>query len=141
MMKYANLLLALIFFFLSVSVYGDNRSLDTGAEVYIISPADGSVSASPVRVRFGLSGMGVAPAGVKVNNTGHHHLLVDVDILPDFNIPIPSDEKHRHFGLGQTETVISLSPGYHTLQLILGDYSHIPHKKPVISKKIRIEIK
>ena len=85
--------------------------------------------------------MGVSPAGVKVNNTGHHHLLIDVDTLPDFNTPIPSDEKHRHFGLGQTETVINLSPGHHTLQLMLGDYSHIPHKKPVISKKIRIEIK
>ena len=140
-MKHTNRLLALIFFFFSVLAYADSQSLDAGTEVYIISPADGSVSTSPVRVRFGLSGMGVSPAGVKVNNTGHHHLLIDVDTLPDFNTPIPSDEKHRHFGLGQTETVISLSPGYHTLQLILGDYSHIPHKKPVISKKIRIEIK
>ena len=140
-MKHTNRLLALIFFFFSVLAYADSQSLDAGTEVYIISPADDSVNTSPVRVRFGLSGMGVSPAGVKVNNTGHHHLLIDVDTLPDFNTPIPSDEKHRHFGLGQTETVINLSPGHHTLQLMLGDYSHIPHKKPVISKKIRIEIK
>lgn len=140
-MKHTNRLLALIFFFFSVLAYADSQSLDAGTEVYIIFPADGSVNTSPVRVRFGLSGMGVSPAGVKVNNTGHHHLLIDVDTLPDFNTPIPSDEKHRHFGLGQTETVINLSPGHHTLQLMLGDYSHIPHKKPVISKKIRIEIK
>ena len=84
--------------------------------------------------------MGVAPAGVDVANTGHHHLLIDVD-LPPFDEPIPSDEHHLHFGKGQTETVIELPPGKHTLQLIMGDKDHIPLDPPLYSKKITITVK
>jgi hypothetical protein len=84
--------------------------------------------------------MGVAPAGVEMANTGHHHLLIDLNILPDKNLPIPSDEKHRHFGAGQTETSINLTPGTHTLQLMLGDHYHMQHKKTVVSKKITISV-
>ena len=109
-----------------------------GTAVYIISPQDGETVQNPVTVRFGLSGMGVAPAGIDKPNTGHHHLLVDLTELPAMDAPIPADEQHRHFGGGQTEAAITLSPGQHTLQLLLGDMSHIPHNEPVLSEKITV---
>jgi hypothetical protein len=84
--------------------------------------------------------MGVAPAGVTTAGTGHHHLIVDAP-LPAMNLPIPNDEKHRHFGSGQTETVLELAPGEHTLQLLLADANHVPHDPPVVSKQIRITVK
>ena len=111
------------------------------ASVYIISPTDGETVRSPVTVRFGLKGMGVAPAGVDRPNTGHHHLLIDVKGPPPFDKPLPSDDHHKHFGGGQTETTINLPPGQHTLQLIMGDKGHIPHDPPVISRKITIIVK
>lgn len=111
-----------------------------GAKVYIISPADGASVKSPVVITFGLSGMGVAPAGVDKPNTGHHHLLIDTGV-PALDTPVPADANHKHFGGGQTETVIELSPGKHTLQLILGDMVHIPHEPPVVSQKITITVK
>ena len=94
------------------------------ASVYIISPKDGDTVTSPFKVQFGLSGMGVAPAGVDKPNTGHHHLLIDVSDPLDPNEPIPQDKAHLHFGAGQTEAFIELPPGEHTLQLVLGDWSH-----------------
>ena len=112
-----------------------------GAEVYIISPKDGDVVGKEVQVIFGLKGMGVAPAGINLPNTGHHHLLVDVEKLPKMSLPIPSDKNHMHFGKGQTETTLKLEPGKHTLQLLLGNYLHIPHAKEVLSKKITITVK
>ena len=111
-----------------------------GANVYIISPADGETVSSPVTVKFGLSGMGVAPAGVVKPKTGHHHLLIDTG-LPALDTPIPADANHKHFGGGQTETVIVLPPGKHTLQLIMGDMIHIPHEPPVTSQAITITVK
>ncbi|HEY5564042.1 MAG TPA: DUF4399 domain-containing protein [Rhodothermia bacterium] len=108
--------------------------------VYIISPSDGASVTSPVTVRFGLRGMGVAPAGVDVGGTGHHHLLIDVEKLPALDQPIPADERHLHFGGGQTEVDIQLSPGRHTLQLVLGDRFHIPHDPPVVSERITITV-
>ena len=110
------------------------------AEVYIISPADGETVTSPVTVRFGLKGMGVAPAGVDKPNTGHHHLIIDAG-PPALDVPIPADDNHKHFGGGQTETVLILSPGKHTLQLIMGDLTHVPHDPPVMSRKITITVK
>ena len=112
-----------------------------GAEVYIIAPVDGAKVKNPVVVRFGLKGMGVAPAGVQMENTGHHHLFVDTDLPTDLTKPIPAVEnKVIHFGKGQTETTLTLSPGKHTLQLLLGDYLHIPNATPVVSKKITITV-
>ncbi|MDZ4348218.1 MAG: DUF4399 domain-containing protein [Xanthomonadaceae bacterium] len=110
-----------------------------GASVYLISPRDGEVVASPVTVRFGLKGMGVAPAGVEAQGTGHHHLLIDAEV-PDSGLPIPADDNHRHFGKGQTEATIELAPGRHTLQLLLGDHLHIPHDPPVVSERITITV-
>ena len=111
-----------------------------GVELYIISPQDGAIVASPVTVRFGLRGMGVAPAGVAMENTGHHHLLIDTG-PPAFNMPIPADANHVHFGKGQTETQLTLAPGSHTLQLLLADHLHIPHDPPVLSRRITITVK
>lgn len=108
--------------------------------VYIISPQDGEVVHSPVLVKFGLRGMGIAPAGVEQQYTGHHHLLIDVEKLPDLDKPIPADEHHKHFGKGQTEALIELSPGSHNLQLLLGDFSHVPHDTAITSKTITINV-
>ncbi|EAQ33227.1 MULTISPECIES: DUF4399 domain-containing protein [Idiomarina] len=109
------------------------------AHAYIISPQDGEVVNSSFKVKFGLSGMGVAPAGVDVKNTGHHHLLVDMDSLPPMDQPMGGDI--IHFGGGQTETTLTLEPGEHTLQIILGDKNHVPHNPAVVSKKITITVK
>lgn len=111
-----------------------------GAEVYFVSPQDGQTVSSPVKVVFGLKGMGVAPAGVEKEKTGHHHLIINAD-LPPLDEPIPADDNHKHFGGGQTETTIELPPGEHSLQLLLGDWSHIPHNPPVASEKIIITVK
>ncbi len=111
-----------------------------GAEVYIISPKDGASVQAPVRAQFGLKGMGIAPAGIKFENSGHHHLLVDADAPADLSAPLPVTDKILHFGKGQTETTLPLSPGKHTLQLLLGDQNHVPHDPPVISKKITITV-
>ncbi len=111
------------------------------ASAYIIAPQDGDVVQSGmVTVKFGLSGMGVAPAGIEFPNSGHHHLLVNAAALPDMNMPIPADSTHIHFGLGQTETTLELSPGTYTLQLLLGDYTHTPHDPPVMSEPVTIMV-
>lgn len=112
-----------------------------GAELYFIAPADGDTVGKEFTVRFGLKGMGVAPAGVTTEKTGHHHLLIDVAELPAMNLPLPNDATHKHFGGGQTETTLSLPPGKHTLQLILGDALHIPFDPPIVSKKITVTVK
>lgn len=112
-----------------------------GASVYIIAPQNGEVVSGPVTVKFGLQGMGVAPAGIEYPGSGHHHLLINADELPPMDQPIPADDHHVHFGKGQTETVLDLEPGTYTLQLILGDKNHIPHNPPVMSKKITITVK
>lgn len=110
-----------------------------GAEVYFIWPVDGATVQSPVSVKFGLRGMGVAPAGVEKSGTGHHHLLLNVP-LPDLEYNIVMDENHLHFGGGQTETTLDLPPGKHTLQLLLADQNHLPHKPAVYSKQITITV-
>ncbi|ULQ45429.1 DUF4399 domain-containing protein [Flagellatimonas centrodinii] len=112
----------------------------TGAEVYFLEPRDGATVSNPVKVVFGLRNMGVAPAGVNQENTGHHHLLID---NPTVNLgqPLPASEQVVHFGGGQTETTVKLAPGKHTLQLVLGDWKHQPHQPPVTSKTITIVVK
>ncbi len=124
----------------SLALAQERTASPAGAEVYIISPAAGAKVHSPFVVRFGLKGMGVAPAGIKFDNTGHHHLLVDTDAPRDLAAPLPATDKILHFGKGQTETTLTLPPGKHTLQLLLGDQNHIPHDPPVMSKKITITV-
>lgn len=111
------------------------------AAVYIISPTEGEVVESTFTVKFGLAGMGVAPAGIQLENTGHHHILIDLDEMPDMSMPLGTTDQIVHFGGGQTETTLTLSPGQHTLQLLLGNYLHVPHQTPVLSKKITITVK
>ena len=111
-----------------------------GAKCYIISPADGATVTGPVTVLFGLKGMGVAPAGVQQDKTGHFHLLVDTG-LPPLDKPIPKDAQHLHFGGGQTETTLNLSPGKHTLQLLMGDHVHLSFDPPVASEVITITVR
>ncbi len=110
------------------------------AKAYIISPADGAVVKETFKVVFGLSNMGVAPAGTMQKNTGHHHLLIDMDSLPDLTKPLVKNAQLMHFGGGQTEALITLPKGQHTLQLVLGDYAHTPHKIPVVSEKVTITV-
>lgn len=137
----ANLIFLLICSALVTPLQAESASVD-GASVYIISPANGEMVTSPVLVKFGLRGMGVAPAGVEREFTGHHHLLIDVDpeLLPAFDKPLPADKQHVHFGKGQTEAYVELTPGTHTLQLLLADHSHIPHQPPLISAHITVEV-
>jgi Domain of unknown function (DUF4399) len=112
-----------------------------GAKVYFINLKNGQDVTSPFLVQFGLSGMGVAPAGTEKPNTGHHHLLIDSALSGDaLKLPIPMDETHRHFGNGQTEAMITLPPGKHTMQLVLGDWSHVPHAPPVMSDVITVTV-
>ncbi len=125
---------------LSAQADGHRTMSKEGATLYFIAPADGATVSNPVVVRFGLKGMGVAPAGVEKKHTGHHHLIIDAP-LPILGEPIPKDDHYRHFGGGQTETSVTLSPGTHTLQLLLGDHNHIPHEPVVQSKKITITVK
>lgn len=112
-----------------------------GAQVYIISPADGATVKGPqVTVLFGLKGMGVSPAGMPMGASGHHHLLINTDIPANLSAPLPATDELVHFGKGQTETTLTLKPGKHTLQLVLGDHNHVPFDPLLASKKITITV-
>lgn len=112
-----------------------------GASLYFISPENGARVKSPVVARFGLAGMGVAPAGVAREKTGHHHVLIDTDAKTvDMGKPLPSSDRVKHFGGGQTEAALELPPGKHTLQLVLGDENHVPFDPPLMSEKITITV-
>ena len=112
-----------------------------GAAAYIIAPADGATVTSPVTVVFGLRGMGIAPAGVGKEGTGHHHLLIDIEPEAlDLDAALPADDHVKHFGGGQTETSLELAPGRHTLRLLLGDTNHVPFDPPVVSEEITVTV-
>jgi hypothetical protein len=119
----------------------DRTPAPAGAKVFIVSPKNGATVTSPFTVTFGIKGMTLAPAGTKDANTGHHHLLIDTDPPADLSQPLPATDNIKHFGKAQTETSLTLPPGKHTLQLLLADGNHIPHKPPVLSKKITITVK
>ena len=132
---------------LSTSAMAQGTPAPDGANVYFVNLEDGATVTSPVTVVFGLSGMGVAPAGTEKENTGHHHLLINRPPLgegefgaEEFELGLPSDDNHKHFGGGQTETTLDLPPGDHTLQLVLGDAGHVPHATPVVSDVITITV-
>lgn len=127
-------------------IAGETPSAD-GAKVYFVNLKDGDTVKGPVKVVFGLSGMGIAPAGIEKEGTGHHHLFVDrapflegEDGADEADYNIPADENHMHFGKGQTETVLELAPGTHKLQMVFGDKDHIPHNPPVYSSVITINV-
>ena len=133
-MQYLKIFVGLWLVLSFATVYASEKS------VYFIAPIDGAKLTSPITVKFGLKGMGVAPAGVERPNTGHHHLLINLTELPDMASSLPATDNIKHFGGGQTETILELPRGTHTLQLLLGDYAHVPHKVPVMSEKITITI-
>lgn len=134
----SSLLLSAASVFASEPVAPTPAPADAG--VYFIEPADGATVKQEFTVRFGLRGMGVAPAGIAHPNTGHHHLLIDVAAPPKAGEPIPNDAQHRHFGGGQTEVALQLAPGKHTLRLLLGDHLHRPHDPPVMSEEITVTV-
>lgn len=112
-----------------------------GAKVFIVAPEDGATVDQTFKVKFGVEDISLAPAGDQTKNTGHHHLLIDVDKLPAETAPIPLDANHMHFGKAQTEAEVKLAPGKHTLQLELGDKNHVPFDPPIVSKKITVTVK
>lgn len=119
---------------------GHQAASPEDAMASILEPADGATVSNPVTVKFGLTGMEVSPAGVEKANSGHHHLLIDVEELPDLTQPLPKSDHVKHFGKGQTETSLTLEPGTHTLQLVLGDHNHVPNDPPVMSEQITITV-
>ena len=127
----------------TMNVFADSLVTESApdATVYLIQPTDGTTVDQTFKVVFGLSKMGIAPAGTTKKNTGHHHVLIDTETLPDLTKPLAATDKIKHFGGGQTETELTLSPGKHTLQLVLGNFAHVPHSRPVISDKITITVK
>lgn len=122
------------------SVGGHRSPAADGASVGFSNLSDGDVVPPVFTVKFSISGMGIAPAGVDIDNTGHHHLLIDVQELPDFNQPLPATNNIRHYGKGQSEAELTLPEGEHTLQLLLADHAHIPHEPPVISEPVTITV-
>ena len=110
-----------------------------GAAVYFVDLKDGATIGPRTTIHFGLRAMGVAPAGSDRENSGHHHILIDAP-LPPLDQPIPNDFNHLHFGAGQTEADIELTPGEHTLQLVLADRNHIPHSPPIMSERIKVRV-
>ena len=134
-MKFLKPFLAAVLLFSPLLAMADGQP-----SVFFITPHDGQVVSGDFTVQFGLKGMGVAPAGIDKENTGHHHLLIDLDVLPPLDAPLPASDNLVHFGGGQTQTTLSLPPGKHTLQLLLGDYAHVPMNPPVMSKKITITV-
>jgi uncharacterized protein DUF4399 len=123
------------------AVHAQGKPAAKDALLYFIWPQNGATIKGGFWCRFGLRGMGVTHAGDDFQNSGHHHLLIDVNEPLDANEPIPQDKNHLHFGAGQTETRLELSPGKHTLQLVLGDAKHYPFSPPLVSEKIAVTIR
>ena len=130
-LKKMKLFLTILLTLVSINVFSE--------KVYFINLEDGDELKSPFLIQFGLSGKGIAPAGIDVDNTGHHHLLINQNEI-NYSMPIPSSDQHLHFGLGQTETMLNLPLGKHKLQLVLGDKYHIPHNPPLVSEIIEITV-
>ena len=119
----------------------ESEAAPKGAKVFIVEPKDGATVDQTFTVKFGIEGMPLAPITEATPHAGHHHLLIVVDQLPAENAPIPADANHIHFGKAQTETQVTLPPGKHTLQLVLGNQVHVPFKPSIVSKKITVDVK
>lgn len=140
-MKHLAIATALIAAPFATALHAGETPSPEGAEVYFIGLEDGAVVQNPVTLRFGLKGMGIAPAGYEVDDTGHHHLLINMsydDLDP--NESMPATDTLLHFGGGQSEMTRELPPGEHTIQLVLGDFAHVPHDPPVVSEVITITV-
>jgi hypothetical protein len=126
---------------LAGAAFAQQTPAPEGAQVYFISPADGATVSNPVTIQFGLVGMGVAPAGADFDNTGHHHLLINLEPSDvDVTTSLPATDQIVHFGGGQTQVTKELPAGTHTLRLLLGDYSHVPHDPPIVSEPLTITV-
>ena len=136
----ASIFLFIVFLFAPIQSYTESYS-DKNKRLFFITPSNGEEVTNPVTIRFGIVGMEIVPAGKDKPMSGQHHLLINVEKLPNMKSPIPADKNHLHFGKGQTETQLNLPSGRHTLQLLLGNYMHVPHEKPLISDKIEIIVK
>ena len=135
-------IILITFISLSIHIYSHaGNHAEHEKKLFFITPSNGDIVTNPINIQFGISGMQIVPAGVDKYMSGHHHLLVNIDNLPNMKMPIPSDKKHLHFGNGQTETTLELPKGKHTLQLLLGDHMHIPHDEPLLSEKIEITVR
>ena len=132
------ILICMILFFVSPVSSNDGQHSNKNKRIFFTNLSDGESVTSPVTVRFGIKGMSIVPAGINKPMSGHHHLLINLENLPDMTKPIPADKNHLHFGKGQTETIIELPKGKHSLQLLLGNYIHVPHEVPFLSEKIEI---
>ncbi|RAI70238.1 ATPase [Pseudomonas fluorescens] len=126
---------------MGVSVLASATPAPKGAKVSFVSPTEGATVPQTVVVKFAVENIALAPAGNTTKNTGHHHLLIDVDELPAAGVPIPKDANHRHFGGAETQAEVTLTPGKHTLQLELGDSNHMPFDPPIVSEKITVDVK
>ena len=140
-MKATYLIALLASFAISSSALAADKSSAAAAKVFIIEPANGATVPTTFTVKFGASGVEIAPAGVDKPNSGHHHLLIDTETLPDFHNPLPATPNLLHFGKAQTETQVTLTPGKHTLQLVLGNYIHVAGDHPLVSEKITVTVK
>jgi len=126
---------------ISLSAFAADKPATPSAKVFIVEPANGATVPSTFTVKFGATGVEIVPAGTDKPNAGHHHLLIDMETLPDLHSPLPATPTLIHFGKAQTETQITLTPGKHTLQLVLGNYIHVPGANPLISEKITVTVK
>lgn len=131
----------------TTAIAGGETPSGPDAQVYFVNVSNGDMVSNPVTIVFGLRGMGVAPAGTEKDNTGHHHLLVNrpplgegEDGTLELENGLPADENHIHFGGGQTEVTLDLPEGQTTLQLVLGDYGHVPHNPPIVSEVITVTV-
>lgn len=138
-MQRSLLILAAIAVVVAIVIFSEQTQRDPSSEVFFIAPKDGAIVKNPFKLVFGTKSVTIVPAGTEHAQGGHHHLLIDTG-LPPLGEPIPKDDHHRHFGGGQTEAEISLAPGKHSLQMLLGDHNHISHDPPVVSKVITITV-
>ena len=137
----ATYLVALLASFTISSAFAADKPAPAPAKVFIVEPSNGATVPTTFTVKFGATGVEIAPAGTDKPNSGHHHLLIDTETLPDFHTPLPATPTLIHFGKAQTETQITLTPGRHTLQLVLGNYIHVPGDNPLVSEKITVTVK
>ncbi len=138
-MQRSLLILAAIAVVVAIVIFSQQTQRESSSEVFFIEPNDGAVVKSPFKLVFGAKGLVIVPAGTEHAQGGHHHLLIDTG-LPPLGEPIAKDDQHRHFSGGQTEAEISLEPGTHSLQMLLGDHNHIPHDPPVVSMVITVTV-
>ena len=123
----------------ALALVGCGAMTEPAPSVSLIEPADGATVSSPFKVRFGVRGMAVAPAGEVLADSGHHHLLINLDAVPAGE-SVPFTDRHMHFGKGQTETEVTLPPGSYKLTAQFANGAHQSYGKPM-SQTIALIVK